>query len=316
MMLAMNPTSNYSITFGDCAEHRTGFGMLGNSLDKGFVLEDLQRASKLFDYTEIYDLSSLIPDVYKSMVYNKDAHFMYIKNGVEEILHDVKNAAWSLLQEQMSIPYDDQYYDPKKKRIFNMRARLNIVFDEERVQQNLSDENRPFTGNVIPWTDVPNLHMLKTRLSRYFGAKASNLKAEGNEYHTDKSGIGYHGDRERKIVIAVRLGIGKPPMPIVFQWFNGNIPIGDPFLKTIYHGDMYVMSDFAVGYNFPRGVHLRHAAGHKFYVESKCIDKIAKNGKLVPGMKRPMEFSSSYKRPKVFIKDEDDAIEMSYEQCD
>ena len=47
--------------------------------------------------------------------------------------------------------------------------------------------------------------------------KAMNLEIEGNLYYdTSKCGIGFHGDSERKKVIACSLGKSRP---IHWQWY-------------------------------------------------------------------------------------------------
>lgn len=43
-------------------------------------------------------------------------------------------------------------------------------------------------------------------------------------YYDIKSGIGYHGDSERKIVIAVRLGRS---CPLYYQWYYKHERIGE-----------------------------------------------------------------------------------------
>ena len=78
-----------------------------------------------------------------------------------------------------------------------------------------------------------------------FGPKACDLKCEMMNYYYDinKCGIGYHGDSERKIVIAIRLGA---PLPLHFQWFQGNKPVaGGHITLHLDHGDMYIMSEKA-----------------------------------------------------------------------
>jgi len=53
----------------------------------------------------------------------------------------------------------------------------------------------------------PILYDLKKSLVNAFGESAKNLKCEGNMYYKPaKTGIGYHGDTERRKVIGVRLG--------------------------------------------------------------------------------------------------------------
>ena len=66
----------------------------------------------------------------------------------------------------------------------------------------------------------------------YFGPKAKKLQAEGNKYfNKSKTGIGYHGDSERRKVVAWRLGEGKygderSKMPIHWQWYIKSRPVG------------------------------------------------------------------------------------------
>ena len=71
-----------------------------------------------------------------------------------------------------------------------------------------------------------------------------------------------HGDTERQIVIAVRLGAN---FNLYYQWYHKGKKIGKLFEITLKHGDMYFMSDKAVGYDWkkPSLYTLRHGAGSK-----------------------------------------------------
>ena len=79
--------------------------------------------------------------------------------------------------------------------------------------------------------------------------------------HNKIHGIGRHGDSQRKIVVGVRLD-GK--MPLKFTWFHRHRPMLSP-------GDIYVMSEKAVGYNWKRSSHytLRHCAGAISHTKDK-----------------------------------------------
>ena len=83
-----------------------------------------------------------------------------------------------------------------------------------------------------------------------------------------KCGIGFHGDSERKKVIGVRLGAS---IPLHFQWFHKSKPIGERVKIMLSHGDMYVMSEKATGYDWKSSskITLRHAAGSKKYLTIK-----------------------------------------------
>lgn len=81
------------------------------------------------------------------------------------------------------------------------------------------------------------------------------------------------GDRERKLVVGARFGPGANGMPLKFQWYMNDRLIGDEIRIDLNAGDMYVLSEKAVGFDF-KGVSsysiltLRHAAGHDSYFAS------------------------------------------------
>ena len=113
----------------------------------------------------------------------------------------------------------------------------------------------------------------------YFGDKGANLLAEGNYYYEVKKkkkedwiegrcGIGQHGDAERSIVIAARLGA---TFPLEYNWFLKSKPIGKRMHVDLHHGDLYAMSSKAVGRDWKKKLipTLRHAAGAKKYLNAK-----------------------------------------------
>lgn len=77
-----------------------------------------------------------------------------------------------------------------------------------------------------------------------------------------KCGIGFHGDGERKKVIALRLATGKCE-PIQYQWFLKGKPIGKRAIVELEDRDIYIMSEKAVGSDWKKKntATLRHATG-------------------------------------------------------
>ena len=63
-------------------------------------------------------------------------------------------------------------------------------------------------------------------------------------YDITKTGISYHCDLERLKVIGIRLGHS---MPLCFQWFEFNNPIGTKLEINLEGGDIYIMSEIAKG---------------------------------------------------------------------
>jgi hypothetical protein len=110
---------------------------------------------------------------------------------------------------------------------------------------------------------VPLTQKLKTVLTDLLGAE--NLIGEGNYYYDTKTcGIGYHGDTERRKVAAVRLG---SEMPLFFQWYQHCNPVGSKMGLKLGGGDLYFMSEKAVGTDWKESskLTLRHAAGCSEY---------------------------------------------------
>ena len=95
----------------------------------------------------------------------------------------------------------------------------------------------------------------------------TNLECEGNKYtNIHKNGIGWHGDAERKKVIALRLG---ESMPICFNWFKNSKPLGNIFTSRINSGDVYIMSEKTTGHDWRKRLiyTLRHSAGADKYIK-------------------------------------------------
>lgn len=109
------------------------------------------------------------------------------------------------------------------------------------------------------------LNKAREKLPDVFGDKANDMKVEGNYYYDVlKCGIGYHGDSERRRVIGLRLG---STIPICYQWYKDNLPVGPSIKIYLDHGDIYIMSEKAVGTDWKkRNIYtLRHAAGCSKY---------------------------------------------------
>ena len=89
---------------------------------------------------------------------------------------------------------------------------------------------------------------------------------EGNRYYDlKKTGIGFHGDTERVVVIC--LSIGGFNYPMRWQWFKDGMPVGKHIDIHLNSGDVYIMSEKAVGadWKLKSKYTLRHAAGADKY---------------------------------------------------
>ena len=149
-----------------------------------------------------------------------------------------------------------------RRKVMNKHARWNNCI----ANQSQSPEYEEGKGTVVAFDDVPSVASIRARLPEYFGDIASNLFAETNYYYdVTKTGIGWHGDTERRIVIGTRFGASEK-MLVLWSWFRKDKMVGDILSVKLYEGDMYVMSDYATGHTWKenkKGLTVRHASGPK-----------------------------------------------------
>lgn len=262
----MNPSKSViTLTFGDQAENHVGMEQLGKLVDagQGFQLSDLQSIQQHFQslhiYTELFNLADLSYDN-KEDEKKPEAYLLVIRNGVNSILKNLgldekEYNDKKMFEEQASLNVDKKAF--MYGRVVNKNARWNLCFDQ--ISQEPDYENGK--GRIIAFEDVPITSKLFNSFPTYFGKKAEDLKGEGN-YYFDKTkcGIGFHGDSERRKVLAIRLG---STLDIHYQWFKEGNPIGKRIIVPLNGGDIYVMSEKAVGTDWKKKklFTLRHATG-------------------------------------------------------
>jgi len=182
------------------------------------------------------------------------------KGGVEGLLGP--GGMESLFKEQAALNKDTKAL--MRGRVVNKKARHNLCFAEKGHAADYAAGR----GTVVAYDDVPMTKRLVEGMEAFFGYKGS-LIAEGNYYYDlKKCGIGFHGDAERRVVYAARLGAS---MPLHFQWFHRSEPVGERVVVPLDGGDVYVMSEKAVGADWrcSSKVTLRHATGAPAYTTIK-----------------------------------------------
>ena len=240
------------LTFGEQSENHVGMKINGGGLSRsGFSVEEMEQINRNIK-SEFYRLDEMVDE--EGL---EPAAVLIIRNGLEELIGENPD---KMLEEQLSFEWDKQYWDNRRGKVLNKRARYNVCYGSESVDANLEEKQ----GTIIGLDRVPILKKLKESLGGFFGEKAKELEVEGNLYYdVKKCGIGFHGDGERKRVIACSLGASRP---IHWQWYHRSKPIGERLKFEIGAGDIYIMSEKASGFDWRRRSQktLRHAAGEKY----------------------------------------------------
>ncbi len=239
-----------TITYGECAENHVGMQKLGTICKKGLTLTDLKAVELYFQQQgQITELIMLGKDLDKQ-VNAEDACILIVRNGVAGLQGD----ADELYQEQANLQPDTKA--KMYGRVVDKHARYNLCFDENPQEPDY-DEGK---GRVVQFSDAPHTEAIRQGIMRLL-PHVPSLKAEGNYYYDiRKCGISFHGDTERKVVVAMRLGHS---MSLHYWWYHRGQRIGDRIDLELHHGDIYFMSEKATGYDWKRPsiYTLRHAAG-------------------------------------------------------
>lgn len=244
----------YTLTFGNRAENHRNMQIIGEKLEKGLSLDDLQSAKNNFENSgcecTLYHLNSLLSNIIEA----EDAYLLVIKNGLSTILGT--NGADKLYMEQKILKKDTKAF--MYGRVVNKKARHNLCFSDFSQEANYEKGK----GTIYNFSDLPYLKSVRENLPKFINNKnIINLQCEGNYYYDlDKTYIGFHGDSEREIVIGVRLG---SDFPLHYRWYKNNEIVGEQLTLVLSHGDIYIMSDKAVGRDWKKNsiYTLRHAAG-------------------------------------------------------
>jgi hypothetical protein len=238
----------YTITFGDVAENHAKMQKIGTLHDSGYSIEKMEqiqnKLSGLGLVTEMIDLNVGFDEGFDP------AKVLVIRRGAQFILGEETSG---LIAENDSLTMDKKAY--MKGKVVNKVARWNLCFADEDQEPNYEDGK----GRVVSWSHIPKMSRIRQVISEW--TEDVLLNGEANYYYDiSKCGIGYHGDGERRKVFAVRMG---ETMSLYFQWFQRSLPVGSPFELVLNDGDMYIMSEKAVGFDWLKKITptLRHSTG-------------------------------------------------------
>ena len=292
----------YTFTFSNVVENHKGMQQIGNPTMRSMTTTDLSRAAENIakkigpGSIQMIDLSTHLPQIPIDPPPKYDAP-LKVKHAVEidgackhdeqtfpvEMFHPreasllvVRNGVLAcgttpeaILEEAKNMKYDTKMYSAKHGAqgfVVNKNARWNNCIADESQEADILNKK----GTVQTFSDLPELSKIRTGIGEFFGEPWTKLDAETNYYYMDPktpTGIGFHGDTERNVVVGVRAGAS---MKLDFQWWYQNRPIGTRFSIELHSGDMYAMSFKTLGKDWGKSVWptLRHAAGHEKYRKS------------------------------------------------
>ena len=273
--------STITLTFSERIENHVGMQQIGELAEYGFTVDDLKNAKNNFEDKGLTCELVLLNDYLPKNKTAEQAGILIIRKGVDLLTDNKTN---EMFAEQAKLEFDKKAY--MRGRVVNKNARYNLCFAD--IDQEPDYENKK--GRIISFAKLPLLKQVRDSLDKYIGEKAKGLFAEGNYYYdVATTGIGFHSDLERKMVVAVRLG---QSMCLHYHWFLNCEPIGRRVKLMINDGDMYIMSEKASGFDGRKRSQaiLRHAAGCDKYLKLKVKKKknVPIEKKIIPESKKKL----------------------------
>ena len=296
-MKAIMATERMSLTMAPGGENNRGMEIIGRMPVKGegFTAKDIEGLGPYFENktklymdkpVEVLYLNKLSGDDTIGGLVDDDQGRVLILRDYIANWHGGHDNDIEIYKEIAPIRWDAEYLDPNKYRTeiidgkevkvrgkrMNKRARKNLCFVADREQEPAVFEGK---GTIY---DLKKLKFLNAAVERLRDDIAKGLIAigsktkvvinvvEGNRYYDlKKTGIGFHGDTERVVVICLSIGCWNYPMR--WQWFKDGMPVGKPIDIKLNSGDVYIMSEKAVGadWKLKSKYTLRHAAGADKY---------------------------------------------------
>jgi len=240
------------LTFGEQSENHVGMQKNGSGLaNSGYTYNDLKLVRNKF---RELGAKAKIYNLHKGTEFSK-AYVLHVKDAVTALKINKEDLFGSLI----NIDWDTEYYDIRRQKVLNKRARYNLCFDHEHVDADY--ENK--IGTIISYDEIPLLKKLRKKLMKLTNFNDEGFQTEGNYYYDVRNtGIGFHGDAERKRVIGVNLSDGVTRI-LRYKWYYQSQVVSEPIDIVLESGDLYIMSEYATGYNWKsRNTYtLRHAAG-------------------------------------------------------
>ena len=256
----------WSLTIGNGGENHAGMEFLGNMRKKGqgWDIDRLLYAKEILEnifdkHVDLFNLNELclegvtIPEGQKP----KDSYLMVVRGFLSDRVHQ------NMIKELGSYVWDRKYWDTRRQKVLNKLARANVCYGKEGREANYAEgkgtivgfEQSPLVGNLLKVVEI----LMRDK----------DLIVEGNQYDdVSKNGIGPHGDSERVCVSCLRVG---ESMPMKFGMFWNCKLRGKPFETLIKGGDLYFMSEEAVGAEWKSRSKWvwRHCAGADKYLKMK-----------------------------------------------
>lgn len=257
-----------TITLSENIMHFSSMQNFGQKAENGFSNDDLIKVYNLFPSgtCEIINLKDILP---KTLYEIPDAYILIIREQfkiyADEILNTMISQEGSNSEGIITgVSWDD--YRIHNSKLVESKLHKKLVFLDIQELYKLPFSTIENRGTIYNIRRIPHLFKLNEVFNSLFNER---LYAEGTYYYnTNECYTPMHQKKERKKVINLHLGSS---FPLHFCWYHQSQKVSDMKTIQINHGDLYIMSEIAIG-NIKESktkLYLKHSMGKNYKAYSK-----------------------------------------------
>jgi hypothetical protein len=265
------------LTFSCFAE-----GHVGMNIEKNQIAKDGKNRA-----LHVGDLITLQSKIGGEMVYLRqdiggrepDACVLVLRDGMQRLGVD-KDVLLKQIQEVPAV--DKQLLNTRQNKVQNKWKRHNFNIGDKMLQADIANgQSTLYNFKCTFLSEAKKLRDAFTGVGLVNKFETmTDLLAEANVYYADEykknnyCGIGYHGDAERPNSPVIGCNVGKTRY-LSFRSFHKSRYYRDEVRIKLNHGDIYFMSEHAVGVNWKKSgsVVYRHRAGSLKFLEKDDKDR-------------------------------------------
>ena len=226
---------SFTLTFSDASPVKR----VGKNAKNGFSIAELRKmcidfGKKGFE-CEWIDLNAAMPPCHV-LINTPKAAVLVIRKGVSWF----KSEADDLLLKLKSLQWNEQVW--LKHKLVKNPMRRHLKFGEK---QYVSDE-----GLVVALKACPDIMKIRDSLNEMYSYRSVNFEVEGDHYYDmERCGRDSFGDWDKRMLVGLQVGA---TMKMAFTWWYQESKFSTPVEIELHHGDIFVLSDKAVGHDIHR----------------------------------------------------------------
>lgn len=252
--------SSFRLIFSDIVSHGPGMQQFGTPVSYGFSNEEMLQMLSMLpkDQTEMHNLKNFLPNT----LYNiSDTFVLIIKN----FFNDDSNNILSVLSS--SEASDNEFITGvnwDKERIHNGKLVNNKLCNKLVFYDLNNDFKLPLSlfqniGTIYNYRKIPSLHKVQQIISSSMGTGLF-VEAE-NFYNLNECYVPMNQEKNKRKNVGLILG---NDFPLHFCWYHNQQKCSDIYTINLRHGDLYILSDNAAGFNkeSKTKLYLKHGFGY------------------------------------------------------